>query len=228
MRNGCQIPYLIKPGTVLRDLKPSLVPIDNDPQRLTVGRWELTLPMAGLPVANLVVHSSARLFARRLIVSIRHQNDRGNAWNEEVAAADWAKSGADDAPLLLSVGGRRMPRSFVVATDHGDNPPIPLDEISVSYAAPSIIAKITDGSALFLYYDNPKAPAPRYDVQLVSSELPAPGQAPSPLAAEEILLPAPHQRPPLETGPPWLWVALSGVVAALLVIVAKLLPRFSR
>ena len=184
--------------------------------------------MAGLPVAHLAVRSSARLFARRLIVSIRHQNDRGNAWSEEVAAADWAKSGADAAPLLLSLGGRRMPRSFVVATDHGDNPPIPLDEIGVSYAAPSIIAKITDSTALFLYYDNPKAPAPRYDVQLVSSELPSPDQAPSPLAAEEILSTAPHQRPPLETGPPWLWVALSGVVAALLVIVAKLLPRFSR
>ena len=45
------------------------------------------------------------------------------------------------------------------------------------------------------------------------------------LGAEEILGPDKREKIPADTGSPWLWLALGGVVAALLVVVAKLLPQ---
>ncbi len=109
--------------------------------------------------------------------------------------------------------------------DHGDNPPIPVEDPHVRFAAPVIVAKLTTNAPLFLVYGNPKATAPQYDLRLVEKELMAAEPQSASLKEEEILGPDKREKMALDTGSPWLWLALGGVVIALLVVVAKLLPR---
>ena len=52
-----------------------------------------------------------------------------------------------------------------------------------------------------------------------------PGQQPATLGEDEQLRSAVRGTPGVDAGSPWLWLALGGVVVALLVIVARLLPQ---
>jgi hypothetical protein len=113
----------------------------------------------------------------------------------------------------------------MLETDHRDNPPIPVDDVVVRFAAPSLAAKVPDSAVLYLYYGNPKAAPPQYDLRLVRNELLAADQQPVTLGEEEMLRPAARGNRGVDAGSPWLWLALGGVVVVLLVIVARLLPR---
>ena len=225
VQNGRQIPYLIKPGTVVRDLKPTVVSLQQDAKRPTVAHWQITLPVDGLPAVDLTARSPAAMFSRRFVVSIERKDDLGNAWTGIVGAADWTKSGGGDVPLVVNLGGERLPRTLLLETDHGDNPPVTVFEVMVRFAAPSIIAKLTEKAPLFLYYGNVRAAPPQYDLRLVRDELLAADQQPVTLGEEETLRPDPRRPGAVDAGSPWLWLALGAVVVLLLAIVAKLLPR---
>jgi hypothetical protein len=165
------------------------------------------------------------MFSRRLVALIERRDEFGNVRTETAGGSDWAKSGGVDTPLVIRLGGARMPRTMILETDHGDNPPISLDEVVLRYAAPSITAKLTGSAPLFLYYGNPRANAPQYDLRLVRGELMAAEQQLSVLGEEEILKPDAPDTRGVDAGSPWLWLALGGVVVALMAIVARLLPK---
>ncbi|MEO8617702.1 MAG: hypothetical protein ABI600_21415 [Luteolibacter sp.] len=224
VQNGKQIPYLVGPGTVFHELKPSGIFPKNDPKRPKISRWEIELPVGGVPMVDLTARSSAPLFTRRFVVAIEGKDDLGNAWREQVGTADWTKSGSGEVPLVLNLNGERLPATFILETDDGDNPPIPLDEVSLRFASPSIIAKLSDPAPLFLCYGNPKAAPPQYDLRVVRSEMLAAVPQATTLGDEEILRPDTRDHRAPDAGSPWLWVALAAVVAVLLAIVAKLLP----
>ncbi|MES2921534.1 MAG: DUF3999 family protein [Verrucomicrobiota bacterium] len=226
IQNGRQIPYLIKPDRVTRDLTPSMTPLPPDPKHPTVSRWEIALPVEGLPAHELTARSAAPLFARRFEAYIERRDELGNSWSETIGAADWAKSQGRDTPLSIHLREQRLPMKIQLQTDHGDNPSIPVENPRLRYVAPVILAKLTADAPLFLVYGNPNATAPQYDLRLVQKELMAAEPQPASLRAEEVLGPADkREKISLDAGSPWLWLALGGVVAALLVVVAKLLPR---
>lgn len=225
IQNGRQIPYLIKPDSVGRELKASAIPLPNDPKSPTLSRWKIALPVDGVPAVDLTASSPAPMFTRRLVASVVRKDELGNSWREELGAADWTKSEGAEVPLVLDLHGRRLPREFTLETDHGDNPPIAVEDVTVRFAAPSIAAKLTDDAPLFLYYGNPKVAAPRYDLRLVRSALMAADQQAAALGDEELLKPDSEAKRGVHAGSPWLWLALGGVVVVLLVIVARLLPR---
>ncbi len=224
IQNDKQIPYLVGAGTVFHELKPSGISPKNDPKRPKISRWEIKLPVGGVPMVDLTSRSSAPLFTRRFVAAIEGKDDFGNARREEVGSADWTKSGSGDVPLVLNLNGERLPASFILETDNGDNPPIPLDEIFLRFASPSIIAKLSDPAPLFLCYGNPNAAPPQYDLRVVRREMLAAEPQATTLGDEEILRPDTRDHRAPDAGSPWLWVALAGVVGLLLVIVAKLLP----
>lgn len=225
VQNGRQIPYLIVPGKVPRELPPVFSPLPTEPQRPTVSRWELTLPVADVPAVELVVRSPSPMFVRRLVAQEQRKDELGYAWTETVGTANWTKSAAADEPLVIALGGRRVLQKLVLETDNGDNPPIEISSVTLRFAAPSITAKLSDPAALFLYYGNPKAAAPQYDLRLVRTELLAADRQAAALGDEEKLRPEAAAKRGIDAGSPWLWLALAAMVAALLVIVAKLLPR---
>lgn len=225
IQNGRQIPYLIKPDPLPRDLTPSMIPMPPDPKQPTVSRWKLTLPVDGLPALELTANSTAPLFSRSFEAFVERTDELGNSWTESVGAAEWTKSQGHDTPLSLTLGGQRMPQQFHLQTDHGDNPPIPVANPHVRYAAPVIVAKLTADAPLLLVYGNPKAVPPRYDLRLVRQELMAAAPQSASLGDEEILRPGKREKMAVDSGSPWLWLALGGVVVALLAVVAKLLPH---
>ncbi len=225
IQNDRQIPYLVKPIPVVRELTPAMIQLPDDPKLPTISRWELTLPVDGLPAIELTATSPATLFSRRFEAFIESKDGRGNSWTETLGAAEWEKSQGRDTPLTLQLGERRTPLKIQLQTDHGDNPPILLENPRVRYRAPRIVAKITGSGPLFLVYGNPNATPPRYDLRLVQNELMAAELQSANLGAEEILRPDARNIKPSDAGSPWLWIALGGVVIALLAVVAKLLPQ---
>ncbi len=227
IQNGRQIPYLVKPDRLMRELTPALTLMPDDPKHPTVSHWELELPVDGLPVLELTASSPAPLFARRFEASIDRKDELGNAWTETIGTANWSKSAGLDSRLTLKLGGQRLPPKIRLQTDHGDNPAILLASPRLRFAAPVMVAKLTSDAPLFLVYGNPKAAPPQYDLQLVRKELMAAEPQTASLREEELLDPDKRAKLTVDSGSPWLWVALGGVVIALLVVVARLLPRQS-
>ncbi len=226
VQNDRQIPYLIKPDRVVRGLLVPASLLPQDLKRPTVSQWEVVMPVEGLPVFDLTVDSRASMFSRRFEAFANRKDELGNSLVESLGAAEWVKAQGHDTPLVIGLGGRRLPMRFQLLTDHGDNPPVTLENARVHYEASVIVAKVTEAAPLFLAYGNPKATAPDYDLRLVRSELMAAEAQSARLLEQELIHPGKcGGNIQSEKGSPWLWVALGGVVIALLVIVAKLLPK---
>lgn len=225
IQDGRQIPYLIQSDRVIRDLPLSLRLLPQNPQQPTVSEWELALPIDGLPALELTAGSPTVMFARRFEAVAVRKDELGNALVDWLGSADWVKSQGHDTTLALGLGGRRLPRVIRLQTDHGDNPPIALENPQVRFAAAVIVAKPIGTAPISLVYGNPKASAPQYDLRLVRQELMTAATHPARLQDEERLGPVKQDRSPADTGSPWLWIALAVVVIALLSVVARLLPK---
>lgn len=226
VQNGHQIPFVISPSTGTATLKPSFID-EPDPKRPQVSRWKIELPIAQLPVLSLRARSSAPLFNRTFLLQSQDEDSYGNPITHFHGTAQWIKSVSDsqNAQLHLDLQGQRLPTSVMLETDNGDNPAIPLQDVSITYSQPSLLAKITNDAPLFLYYGNPQARFPAYDLDLVRSSLQKAEKITSLPGKEEKLKASPASPQRISSGSPWLWLALGSVVIVLLVIVAKLLPK---
>jgi hypothetical protein len=225
VQNGRQIPYLIRPDKVTRELKPSWISLQEDPKCPTVSRWKIMLPVDGLPALHLTATSPAPMFSRRFMVFTERKDELGNELVEQVGAADWSKSGGKEVSLSIHLGGERLPKTLVLETDHGDNPPIPIENVMVRFAAPVLVAKLSETAGVFLCYGNPNATPPQYDLRLVRNDLLAAEPRASTLGDEEILHPGRKEKRATGVGGLWLWLVLGLLVIALLAIVARLLPK---
>ena len=199
-----------------------------DPKRPGVSRWQLTLPLDNLPVFDLLADCPSPLFTRTFIATAEHKDELGNAWMQTLGSATWTKTATPDNSanrFTLGFAGTRLPAQFWLETTNGDNPPITVENVRIRYAAPLLAAKLVTAAPLFLYYGNPQAGAPSYDLRLVRAELLSADKQAATLAAEEILKPERRHSDEISPGSPWLWAALALVVAVLLVVVARMLPK---
>jgi hypothetical protein len=226
IQNGRQVPYLIESSSRRAALSP-VVEDDPDPKRPGVSRWKINLPMEDLPAAQLVVDSPAKLFSRNFRVVVAGEDHLGNPWTRTIGSGAWTRNGGGkSSPLHLNLGGYRMPETFHLETDNGDNPAITIEAVELRHARPSLVLKLSESAPLNLYYGNPKMWAPRYDLSLVRGELLSADKQLAVLGEVEVLHPeASRKRGDVNAGSPWLWVALGLVVALLLVVVAKMIPR---
>jgi hypothetical protein len=225
VQDGRQIPWLRTDAHPQRTL-PATVTETPDPERPAMSRWSITLPVDGLPAASLTATSPDPLFSRDLVLTGRTVDRLGNRIPATFGNSAWTVS--PDMPaarrtLDMNLGGTRLPRELTLETDNRDNPPIRIAQVSIAFQAPVIAARTTHGGPVLLYYDNPGSKAPDYDLALVRDELLAADAATARLGPEEVLKPAKRREP--GAGSPWLWAALAIVVALLLTVVAKLLPR---
>lgn len=227
IQGGRQLPYLFDPKTGQRTIDCSSSPLPADPKRPGVSRWKIEQPYAGLRAATLFASSPTPMFSRTF--SLRSGEPDPLTHQPQVfhGQDSWTKTVDQPTGLALMVGGSRLPTSLVLETEDGDNPPIAIDRVQVHYATVSIAAKIISNEPLFLYYGNPEANRPNYDLRLVRAEMLAADRVSAPLGEEEILKPEPPSPWTTSPGSPWLWAALALVVGGLLVIVARLLPKGS-
>ena len=224
VQSGHQLPYLLRQTSKTREVPVRFTPVP-DPQHPSVSRWELKLPVAGLPFTALSATSSTPLFTRHLSLSESRRDSYGNRSTTFFGSASWSQKPAATQPLSMPVNMRPQGDTLMLETDNGDNAPLQLDTVSVSHPVVQLLFKTTDPAPVLLYYGNSQAAAPSYDLNLVEAELRAATPALSALGAEEQLKPSTLSVADSGKGSPWLWAVLALVVGGLLWLVAKLLPQ---
>lgn len=225
VQGGAQLPFVIDSTRELRSIEP-VVEAERDPKRPAVSLWRITMPLSSLPASGLSCRSPTALFERQVAAWAKTRDSLGNESRLHLGSARWArKPPADAGDLRLSFNGARLPQSFMLETDNGDNPAIEIESVRVHYAVPRLIAKASAVGDMFLYYGNQQAAKPRYDLRLVDEELRAAPKQSALLGDEEALAGrAPESPDEGGVGSPWLWTALALVVVGLLWIVARMLP----
>ena len=115
---------------------------------------------------------------------------------------------------------------MLVETDNGDNPPIALSAATATHGVARLLFK-TDAAPVALYYGNAQVASPRYDLALVAGELLAAQKIVAALGPEEKSRSDGWTKTALAgaRGGVLFWGVLALVVAVLLVVVAKLLPK---
>lgn len=221
---GRQVPYLIERPSLARGLAPE-VSLAPDPRRPRVSRWKITLSHTNLPITRLECRTRSPLFQRSMRAWEEISDLRAGRQEGELGRAEWRRQAGDkDAPLLLDFSGRPRTSVIFLETDNGDNPALELESFRVTYPAPRLIFKAS--TAPELYYGNPEAVAPHYDVALVAGQLLAADRSNASPGPEETLKPTGWtEGEPLSGVRGWIfWGVLTLVVGILLYLLARLLP----
>ncbi len=187
--------------------------------RLSFHRIEL--PYESLPASRLELATSARVFARSVVLYRERLGGRPETAGTFAAIASSAWQSADparEAPRLVLELPPGTGGTLFVSIDDGDNAPLPLSGASLLLPAHRLRFVREDG-ALALLAGRPGLAAPRYDLELLAPRLLG---AP---ATEVGLAPAPLPAAAPSTGSRLFWAALVGAVVALLVLLARLLRR---
>jgi hypothetical protein len=183
VRDGKQVPFLADRTSVSRSLVPTVVSLGEEKGK---SRWELTLPFDRLPITHVECRVSDRLFQRTFAVYETIEDSRGETYRQVLAQYPWSRAGGagtDRRALALSRGPQK--RRLVVEVENGDNAPLALDGFKVYYRTWRLVFKASPGADMFLFYGNPKAAWPQYDLSLVAGEALSAAQSEATLGAEE-------------------------------------------
>ena len=225
LRDGNQIPYVLEMPQLARQV--DLAPVgDPDPKRPSLSRWKLHLGDAGLPVRSLVLASSTPLFERQIRVYETIPDDNGAAREHLLAWGAWSRTPEPGTPpnRILEFQDRVRTDTLWIETDNGDNPAIALDAVKATYPVARLIFKVATTQGYSLAYGNPDAGAPRYDLGLVAARLLTTHRNIASLGPAEKSARSANPLAGLSGGYAF-WGALVVMVAALLLVVAKLLPK---
>ena len=223
--DGRQLPYVVERTSLQRSLALTTQGV-NDPKRPTVSRWEIKLPRANLPFTRLDCASTDPLFQRRAVMFEELKDARGEMQRVVLGEATWLRT-PEIKPRLLVLAFARPPNTdrLWLEVENGDNAPLTLGEFSAWHSTSRLLFK-AGASPLHLYYGHGDVGVPSYDLQLIAGRLLAAEKAKASLGAEEVLRKATWaETERTGGGGTILWIALGGVVAVLLVVLARLLPK---
>lgn len=224
VRGEQQVPYILE-RTGLWQTVDLAVTADPDSKNPNSSRWRVRLPYPGAPIAQLALSSPTALFQRDLRIFEHRATTNGETYEAELGHATWQRTPQDKpSPLVIALTAPQSSQ-FWIQTHNGDNPAISLDRVRAYHRVNRLLFRTESTEGLTLLSGNREAAAPRYDVSLVAQTL---------LASEKqiaTLAPANdaefHDEAtgalPMKTA--LFWGALALVVVALLVVVAKLLPK---
>ncbi len=221
-----QVPYILERRSVLQPLTP-IVGIADDPDQPRIGRWLIQLPFANLPVTRLTCVSSTALFRREMILYELATDSRGRKYRHELGRAIWVQA-PDRTGSSFNLDLRETPvtEALFLETDNADNPRLQLSDFELGYPRVRLFFKSMPGKDLYLYYGNAGAALPSYDLSLVAGQMIAAGKVPARLGAAERLRTGiwGENRVPGEGGVLF-WGVLVVVVAGLLFLIARLVPK---
>ena len=229
LRDGNQLPYILERTSISRALTPA-VTSTNDAKAPKLSRWLLKLPQPKLPLTRFSCATRTSLFQREVTLSEAVIDERGEKFRRHLGSATWVQTPNRPAKeFVMTLGSPLQTDTLILETHNGDNPPIELDKFQVFYAATRVLFKAEPTNELFLYYGNPRMASPRYDLSLVAGQLLAADKTSALLAAGEQLKKSSwaEGRTPGKGGVLF-WGMLALVVVALLVIIARLLPKATR
>ncbi len=227
--DGHQVPYVFEtldePLTLdLDELRPVVAPT---PKRPGESHYRLRLPYENLPAAQLVLTTTARVFDRRVTLTVERPpiDARSEPRTETVVSTTWRHADPDDAAPALVMNLPSLPVATVeLVIDEGDNSPLPLSRPKLLLPANRLRCFRDSGQELTLLYGQPSLGAPRYDLALLAPQVIGARAnevvpAPEALAAN---LPAKYGT---ATQTQLFWGALIVAVVVLLVLIGRLLAK---
>ena len=193
---------------------------DRRPLSGAVSFYRLALPFADLPLAHVVLTTPARVFTRRISVTL----DQGSPANrrrggpEVLGAVTWTHTDPEvpASPASLSLSPSPSAQVWLMV-EEGDNSPLPLDPPTLLLPGYRLRFTRANGAPLTLAYGDDELDPPQYDLALL---------APMLLGASATEVPVgPEQVAPARTSNARLafWIALIGAVLVLLLLIARLL-----
>lgn len=224
MQEGRQIPYILDRTTIMRSLVPSIVAA-QDPKRPKVSRWKLSFPHPDVWYSSLTVTSSTPYFRREVRVVASRKDAYGNPSQETLGSTVWARLPEDTSTLFtLPLGSITETNIMFLEIENGDNPALELSSFRLWWSTSRLVFKPKAAVPLALYYGNPKVGSPRYDLDLLGSRLILADKTPTLLATEETLQPR-SMFGALDSAGWIFWAVLALVVAGLLFVIARLVPK---
>ena len=228
LRTGKQLPYILQDTSIRRALTPTVTPA-TDKKDPTLSRWIIKLPRNGLPITRLSCTARTPVFQRDVTLYEDLRDERGDTYRRTLGGAPWVQTpGRASKEFTLTLDAAPRSDTLVLETHNGDNPPIELEKFQAFYPATRVLFKAQPADELLLYYGNPQAASPRYDLSLVAGQLLAADQAEATLAAEEQLKTSWGEGHRPGKGGIVFWGILAVVVVALLIIISRLLPQSPR
>ncbi|MGO8931468.1 MAG: DUF3999 family protein [Limisphaerales bacterium] len=228
LRDGKQLPYILEATSITRALTPT-VTATSDTKDPHISRWAIKIPRAGLPITRLTCAARTPLFQRDMTLYEWLTDERGDKYSRPLGGATWVQTpNQTSKQFALILNGSPNSDTLVLETHNGDNPPIELEKFQAFYPATRVLFKAQPADELLLYYGNPQAASPRYDLSLVAGQLLAADQSEASLAAEEQLKKSWGEGHRPGQGGVVFWGILAVVVVALLIIISRLLPHSPR
>lgn len=223
--DGHQVPYVLEHAAVSRTLRPE-VQLERNEKRRSLSIWRFELSHPRLPLSVLECRPETSLFQRRVELFERISDGRGGQYTRPLGEATWERKGeAPDRTVVLYLTEAPVTQTLWLETDNGDNPPLALADCRFSRPVRRLVFKAA--RAPELWYGNPKASRPRYDLSLVSAELLAAARAVASLGPEvDHGEDAPFAGDEFMKTEGWIfWGMLALVMVGLLFVIGKLLPK---
>ncbi|MGA2179354.1 MAG: DUF3999 family protein [Verrucomicrobiota bacterium] len=223
-----QVPYILEHTSISRSLAPA-VTATNDTKDPKLSRWIIKLPQSRLPVTRLSCVTRTALFQREVTLYEELADERGEKYRHNLGGASWVqKPDRKSREFFLTLDSPPQSYTLFLETHNGDNPPVELEKFQLFYPTTRILFKARPDDELFLYYGNPRADAPRYDLSLIAGQLLSADRTIASPGAEQQLRKSSwreHEIP--GQGGVVFWGILALVVVVLLVIISRLLPKSS-
>jgi hypothetical protein len=226
LRAGNQVPYVLEHTSISRSLSP-MVTGTNDFPEPKLSRWIIRLPQPALPVTRLRCAARTRLFQRDMALDEEVAGERGEKFRRQLGSAFWIQTpDRVNKEFFLPIVNQPDGDALFLETHNGDNPPIELEDFQLFYPATRVLFKANAGEELSLYYGNPQAASPRYDLSLVAGQLLSAHKTIATLGPEARLrkLSWAERQTPGKGGVVF-WAILALVVVGLLLIISRLLPK---
>ena len=226
LRDGNQVSYVLERTTLQRTLTPR-VTVTNDVHNAKLSRWILKLPQPNLPVTRFTCTAKTSLFQREFTAYENARDERGEAYQHVLGRGSWTRTSSWwKKDFSITFDSPPQSDTVILETDNGDNPPIELENFELFYPAARILFKANPADKLFLYYGNPSVNSPRYDLSLVAGDLMVASKSDaSPGAEEQLKKSWQSELEKAGKGGLVFWAVLGLVVVALLLVIAKLLPK---
>jgi hypothetical protein len=225
-----QVPYVVErldePLSIdLADLEP--LPAADEAVSGRETRYRLVLPYDGLPASRLVLSTSARVFDRRVDLTVERPaaDPRSRPSILNVASERWRHTRTDErAPDIVLTLPPLGSAEAVLVVDEGDNSALPISKPRLLLPAHRLRFFRAGGEPLALLYGKPGSQPPRYDLALLAPRVL--GETAREVFAEpESTTAQPPQPSRAMTQTNVFWGALLVAVAALLAIVVRLVGK---
>ena len=223
---GQQVPIILERTPSLRSFTLTASKTD-DPEQPKIRRWNLPLPHKPLPLARLTCETITPLFRCEVTIAEDRTDARGEKHRFVLGRTKWIRTPQQN-PEKLVVNLEHFPVTdrLWLEVENSDKPLPELNVFTAWHSTARVLFRASDGSTPALYYGNAKAAPPRYDVDLVAPHIFSTTKVQAHLGPEEALKSIlVSESLAVTKDKPRNWGLLALVVAALLFVLTRLIPK---